>query len=432
MEYPVLNTMSTNNKHIGVLIKRFLIGIMFVVVLACSKKNNPNPPPPNIVPPVEASITVFGNDTKQVIQGFGCATVFSPPNTAPLTTDEFDRLFGSGNGQIGLNILRIRIASDNSWRMVELDHAKAAIQRGAKIIASPWSPPANMKTNNSIIGGSLIPDSGAAYAKYLNDFANYMAINGAPLYAVSIQNEPDISVNYESCDWSATEMTNFLKNHGHLITSTKVIAPESFNNNQNFVNTILNDDNAAANVDIVGGHIYGGGIVENLVAKNKNKEVWMTEHLDTNITYNNNLNTAVEIHDCLAKANFNAYIWWYGKRFYGPIGQDGLVTKRGFIISQFARFIKPGSMRLGTTTNSRSDVLISAYKLGSKKFFIAINIGTSDVKQTISVQDVGVNNLVPYTTTISKNAEQGVSIIVSGGSFTYTLPPNSITTFVEQ
>ena len=168
------------------------------------------------------------------------------------------------------------------------------------------------------------------------------------------------------------------------------------------------------------------------MAKNKNKEVWMTEHLDTNIAYNNNLNTAVEIHDCLAKANFNAYIWWYGKRFYGPIGQDGLVTKRGFIISQFARFIKPGSMRLGTTTNSRSDVLISAYKLGSKKIFVAINIGTSDVKQTISVQDVGVNNLVPYTTTISKNAEQGVSIIVSGGSFTYTLPPNSITTFVEQ
>lgn len=63
-----------------------------------------------------------------------------------------------------------------------------------------------MKTNNNIIGGKLIPDSGAAYARYLNDFALYMASNGAPLYAVSVQNEPDWEPNYESCVWTATEM----------------------------------------------------------------------------------------------------------------------------------------------------------------------------------------------------------------------------------
>ena len=165
-----------------------------------------------------------------MIQGFGCATVFAPPNTPAYTPADFDRLFGSANGQVGLTVLRIRVASDNAWRIVELDHAKAAISRGARVIASPWSPPASMKTNNNIIGGSLKADSGAAYAKYLNDFANYMATNGAALYAVSIQNEPDISVNYESCDWTADAMRSFLKDHGHLITSTKVIAPESFNN----------------------------------------------------------------------------------------------------------------------------------------------------------------------------------------------------------
>ena len=68
-----------------------------------------------------------------------------------------------------------------------------------------------MKTNNSLIVGSLKTDSAAAYATYLNDFANYMSANGAPLYAISVQNEPDISVTYESCDWTADAMKNFLK-----------------------------------------------------------------------------------------------------------------------------------------------------------------------------------------------------------------------------
>lgn len=381
---------------------------------------------------INAEVTILAAENKQMIQGFGCATVFAPPNTSAYTSEEFDRLFGSNNGQVGLNILRVRVAADNAWRTVELNHAKLAIQRGARVIASPWSPPANMKTNNNLIGGSLVPDSGASYARYLNSFADFMSANGASLYGVSVQNEPDVTVNYESCDWPANAMTNFIKTHGHLITSTKLMAPESFNNNQTYTNTVLGDAGAAANIDIVCGHIYGSGIVENTLAKSLNKEVWMTEHLDTNITYAGNLNTAIEIHDCLTKGNFNAYVWWYGKRFYGPIGQDGLVTKRGYVISQFARFIKPGSVRLGTSVNSRSDVLISAYKNGNKKIIVAVNAGDYAVTQKITVQDATINEVIPYTTTELKNAEQGAKITTTNNSFNYVLPSKSIITFVEQ
>jgi glucuronoarabinoxylan endo-1,4-beta-xylanase len=406
-----------------------------VLLLSCSKggsNNGGGSGSGNNTPTVNAEITILAAQNNQTIQGFGCATVFTPPSTSLYTAEEFDRLFGSANGQVGLSILRIRVASDNGWRAVELNHAKWATDRGAKILASPWSPPANMKTNNNLIGGSLKTDSSAAYATYLNDFANYMAANGAPLYAVSVQNEPDITVTYESCDWTADAMRLFIKNHGHLITSTKLMAPECFQNNQNYTNTILNDAGAVANLDLVGAHIYGGGIVENLTAKNLNKEVWMTEHLDEDISFTGATNTAVEIHDCLTKANFNTYIWWYGKRFYGPIGQDGIVTKRGFVISQFARFIRPGSVRLGANANSRTDVLISAYKNGTKRIIVAINTGANNVNQKIIVQDATVGQFVPYTTSSSKNAEQGSAIASANNSFNYTLPPNSITTFVEQ
>lgn len=407
-----------------------LLFALQVLLPSCSKKNSNNTGGNTTT--VEAQVTVLAAENNQVIQGFGCATVFTPPNTSVYTSEEFDRLFGSGNGQVGLSILRIRVATDDAWRAVELNHAKWAVAKGARILASPWSPPANMKTNNNLIGGSLKTDSSAAYAKYLNDFANYMLANGAPLYAISVQNEPDWNPSYEGCVWAADQMRDFLKNQGHLVTSTRLMAPELVNNNQTYVNTLLTDNAAAANLDIVGTHIYGGGVVENPVAKSLNKEVWMTEHLDTNVYYTANINTAVEIHDCLTKANFNAYIWWYGKRFYGPIGQDGVVTKRGYVMSHFARFIKPGSVRLGASANSRPDVLISAYKNGSKKVIVAINTGVNNVNQKITVQDAAIAQVVPYTTTNSKNAEQGIMISVSNNSFSYILPANSITTFVEQ
>jgi glucuronoarabinoxylan endo-1,4-beta-xylanase len=407
-----------------------LVSVFLVGIVSC-KKNNTNSNPV-VTQVAEAEVSILAAQNNQVIQGFGCATVFTPPATTLYTSTEFDRLFGTGEGKVGLSILRIRLASDDVWRTTELNHAKWATQNGARILATPWSPPARMKTNNNIVGGSLIADSAAAYARYLNDFANYMAANGVPLYAISVQNEPDWNPSYEGCQWSAGEMRDFLKNYGHLITATKLMAPELVNNNQTYVNTILGDNAAAANLDIVGTHIYGGGIVENTTAKTLNKEVWMTEHLDTSITYSASLNTAVEIYECLTKANFNAYIWWYGKRNYGPVGQDGLITKRGYVMSHFARFIKPGATRLGSSANSRNDVLIAAFRNGTKKIIVAINTGVNEVKQKITVQDAALGDVIPYVTTNTKNAEMAAKITPQNNSFSFVLPANSITTFSEQ
>ena len=402
-----------------------------MLLFSCKKNNGGNNNDGNNTV-VDAEITVLGNQQNQVIQGFGCATVFTPPNTTALMPEEFDQLFGSGAGQVGLNFLRIRIASDDAWRATELNHAKAAIQRGASVFASPWSPPARMKTNNNIIGGKLIPDSASAYAKYLNDFALYMAANGAPLYGVSVQNEPDWEPGYEGCVWTAEEMRDFLKNHGALISATRLMAPELVNNNQTYVNTILSDDAATANLDIVGTHLYGGGLVENALAKAKGKEVWMTEHLDTLTSWNACINTAIEIHDCFTRANFNAYIWWYGKRFYGMIGQEGTVTKRGFVVSQFARFIRQRAVRLSTSANTRPEVLVSSYRNGAKRVLVLINKGVFKVKQTIRFQDITVGSFLPYTTSAAENVAQGATVSAAGNSIVYTLPAGSITTLVEQ
>lgn len=406
-----------------------LLFITGIISFACTKSKGGNTNGPDTV---SAEFTIDQAQVHQVIRGFGCATVFNPPNTTALTEEEFDRLFGAGPGAVGLTLLRIRIASDDAWRATELVHAKAALQRGAGVFASPWSPPARMKTNNNIIGGKLIADSAAAYAKYLNDFALYMAANGAPLYAVSVQNEPDWEPAYEGCVWTAAEMRDFLKNHGSLVSATRLMAPELVNNNQAYVNTILADDGAVANLDLIGSHIYGGGIVDNALARSKGKEVWMTEHLDTLTTWNANINTAIEIHDCFTKANFSAYVWWYGKRFYGLIGQDGAMTKRGFVVSQFARFIRPGAVRITNSANTRTDVYVSAYMNGTKRVIVLINGGVNNVSQRINLPPTASGTFIPYTTSATKNAEAGAGITAAGNAIVYTLSPGSITTLVEQ
>ena len=158
----------------------------------------------------------------------------------------------------------------------------------------------------------------------------------------------------------------------------------------------------------------------------------MTEHLDTDTAYTANLNTAVEIHDCFTKANFSAYFWWYGKRYYGLVGQEGAVTKRGYILSQFARFIKEGAIRLGSSANTRTDVLVSAYKNGTKKVVVVINTGAGQVNQTITFKDAAATSVMPYITTSNSNALQGTAITCTNNSFLYSIPPYSVVTFVEQ
>lgn len=366
----------------------------------------------------------------QKIRGFGGATVFQPPGLpASLTSAELDTLFGNGPGQIGFTILRIRVAPDDAWRAVELAHAQAAIARGAIVMASPWSPPAAMKSNNSLVDGFLNPSSYTAYATYLNDFAKFMAANGAPLFAISVQNEPDIDVDYESCVWTPQQMLDFVRDHAGAITAARLIAPESFQFRKNISDPILNDAVANENFEIVGGHIYGGGLADYPLARAKDKEVWMTEHLVLETDWTSVLATGREIHECLATANFNAYIWWYLRRYYGPLGEDGVVTKRGHVMSQFAKFIRPGYVRIGATANPAAGVYVSAYK-NDRLVIVAINQGASPVDQVFSVSGASVASVTPWTTSSTLSVAAQPSISVAANSFTATLPAASIMTFV--
>ena len=196
--------------------------------------------------------TISINTNRQTIRGFGGMNF--PRWIADLTSAQATTAFGNGSGQIGLSILRISVPPNSGDWGGEVATAQRAKSYGAIVFATPWSPPASMKSNGSTVGGSLNSSSYGAYANHLRDFCNYMSNNGASLYAISVQNEPDWVPDYESCGWSASQMRTFLDNNASVIP-VLVIAPETVNPQSSWYNTL----SSASQLDIYADHLYGGG-----------------------------------------------------------------------------------------------------------------------------------------------------------------------------
>lgn len=60
-----------------------------------------------------------------------------------------------------------------------------AINPKLKVMASPWSAPAWMKSNGSLVKGTLRVEAYPAFARYLEKFADALALEGVPLFALS-------------------------------------------------------------------------------------------------------------------------------------------------------------------------------------------------------------------------------------------------------
>ena len=370
-------------------------------------------------------ISIDVSDLRQTISGFGGA--HSPEWGVELTDDQIDKIFGNEPGQIGLTILRVPVPTDSTMFPIELPGAVRATENGAIVLATPWSPPAYMKTNGSTVQGKLDVAYYDEYAYYLDSFATYMETNGAPLYAISLQNEPDWLPTYTSCEWSPTDFVNFLTTSGAIITTTRVLIAESLNFNHDMTDPSLNSATAEPNIDIIGGHLYGGGIADYPLARSKGKEVWMTEHYVAGTSYSSDIATAKEINDCM-NVNFNAYVYWYAINETGFISVGGDILKRGYMMSQYTKFIRPGSVRVGVTTGAISNVDVTAYVNDTNLVIVALNRNASPVSVDFKIQNSTDHTYTKFVTSESKNVSNDSLVSSTGGLFTVLLDAMSLTT----
>jgi len=397
---------------------------------------------------VPISININKNINYQTISGFGGGNMMW--GTDFLNANEIKLAFGTGEGELGLSIYRVRLSPiRDDWPAV-VETVKEAKKYGATIIASPWSPPAALKSNNDLVGGELLEENYAAYANYLNDFVQFMAGQGAAVDVVSIQNEPDIQVGYESCDWTADQVYDFIKNHGGTIQGARVTAAESFNFKQSYTDQILNDPEALANLDIVSGHIYGGGLAPYPLAEEKGVEVWMTEYLmnqnsgsDINnwnreeaAIWEESMSMIETIHGAMV-SNWNAYIWWYIRRFYSFLGDGELGTvrgetlRRGDAMAQYAKHVRPGYTRISAGLSEPRDVNITAYSGEEKIVIVLINKGESSIPAIELELQEGFNS-VKATTTSLNHRQSELDVTIDDRVASLNIPERSVTTVVME
>lgn len=289
-----------------------------------------------------------------------------------LTEEDITVLYGEGG--LGFKMLRMMIYADPAQWDKDLAIAKKAQSLGARIFGSPWTPPAHMKSSKQQAGGNggyLLPEFYQDYVDHLNAFVDYMADNGVTIEAVSIQNEPDWDPEYDACVWTPEQILAFMKDYAQGI-KVKVIAAEAVNFKKEFTDPVLNDAVAVQHLDIVGTHLYGGGLGDYPLARQHGKEIWMTEHLhNTNSSsdwsWDQALMVGEEIYGCM-DANFNAYIYWYLKRYYSMLGDGdqgttvGQLLPRSTITAHYAQYAT-GRQRIGIDRIAgNNDFLLTAYE----------------------------------------------------------------------
>ena len=153
-----------------------------------------------------------------------------------------------------------------------------------KIMASPWSPPAWMKTNKSTVGGSLLLEYYDAYALYFVKYIQSMHDEGIEIDAITIQNEPLHDGNNPSMHMSSSEQTSFISQSlGPLFLQnqieTKIIIYDHNADRIDYPISVLNDFSARQYIEGSAFHLYGGDINDLSLLKSlhPDKNLYFTE-----------------------------------------------------------------------------------------------------------------------------------------------------------
>lgn len=124
-------------------------------------------------------------------QGDGLSVLRQPMGASDFVAGDFYTYDDLAPGQTDYDMRHFSIAHDQEEILPLLKQA-LRLNPKIKIVATPWSPPAWMKTGQSLIGGRLIDDPRIyrAYARYFVKYVQAYRRAGVPIYAVAVQNEP--------------------------------------------------------------------------------------------------------------------------------------------------------------------------------------------------------------------------------------------------
>ena len=391
-------------------------------------------PQPNEHTPL---VVLDATKTFQEIEGFGGALTdasaetfyqLSKENQDRILTAYFDKMEG-----IGYTLCRTHIHScdfsSESYTYIEegdaelntfnIEHdqqfklplIKEAFKRAdnLKLLASPWSPPGWMKSTNRMVrGGKLLTEFYQPWANYYVRFIAAYAAEGIPIWGLSVQNEALAKVRWESCEYTAQEERDFVKNHlGPTLSSsnyrdTKLVVWDH-NRGQLYqrASVIYSDKEASKYVWGTGFHWYSGDHFDNVKLHAEafpDKKLLFTE----GTTYPFDSTKVGEWHwgerygESIIKDLNNGVVGWIDWNIllnekggpnhvsnfcYAPIIANTRTDELQFMSSyyylgHFSKFIRPGAKRIICST-SHDDLLATAF-INEDDQIVAVIMNQSD------------------------------------------------------
>ncbi|MBK8609265.1 MAG: glycoside hydrolase family 30 protein [Chitinophagaceae bacterium] len=290
------------------------------------------------------------------------------------------------------------IEYDKKYRIPLIKKATEAAGGKLTFYASPWSPPAFMKTNNNMLqGGKLLPQYGNVWAQYFAKFIKAYEAAGVPVWGLTIQNEPMAVQRWESCIYTAEEERDFLKNHLGPVMKQEGLGDKKiivWDHNRDMIseraNIIFGDPEAARYAWGIGFHwyeIWAGGdpLFENI--KNVHEAF-----PDKNLMFTEGCNEVFNAGKLQYWPNAERYgrsmindfnngtVGWtdwnilldenggpnhVGNFCFAPLHADIkngalIYTPSYYYIGHFSKFIRPNAKRV-STSSSRSHLLATSF-----------------------------------------------------------------------
>lgn len=414
--------------------------------------------------PLESEISVFVNPEKQY-QTFigigGAITDASAEVFAKLPDDkqqEFLESYYDKNKGIGYTLARTNIHScdfssasytyvtdeekdlnsfnikqDKEYRIPLIKKAIQTAGGNLLLYASPWSPPAFMKDNKSMLkGGKLLPEYYQSWATYFTKFIRSYEQEGIPVWGITVQNEPMATQKWESCIFTAEEERDFLKNflgptmEKEGFANKKIIV---WDHNRDLINhradIIFSDPEASKYAWGLGFHWYeswsGGEEMYNNVGKVNesypDKHLLFTEGCaesfrpDGYQTWKN----AERYGRSMINDFNNGTVGWtdwnilldekggpnHVENFcFAPVHADSktgqlIYTPSYFYIGHFSKFIRPDAKRV-STASSRSQLLSTSFiNADGKIVTVVMNQSDLEIKYKLYIGSNAVELISP-------------------------------------
>lgn len=309
---------------------------------------------------------------------------------------------------------------------------ECGVENELKFFASSWTPPGWMKSetsasqsydNNTLLlkGGKLKDENIDDLAKYYVRFIEEYQKEGIPIYAITLQNEPLLEIDYPSCLMTGSQEAKLAKAIKEELKNSTVLSKKeqdvkiwafdhNFDGAESFVQDLFASADGRDNVDGIAFHPYGGSAstmgsmyerYPDYTMHLTERSVWGTSGASDIITWFRNGSQSYNAWVTMLDSNIAPH-QWVGTPDPTMFVQDAnnrnnyWCTPEVYIIGQFTKYVRPGYVRIDSSIGNNSSLSNVAFKDPTTGKIVMIVSNNSGENQNFKV----INNGTQFNATL--------------------------------